>query len=201
VRARGAPLTARLGRLTGMVIVADAETDDDLDALAEAVLELDSPPLLVGAAGLAQALARRLGLAAPRVDPPAGDRWLIVAGSRHPATRRQIEAAREAGLTVLATPEAPAGDPARAAAELAAAARARLDAERFDVVLVAGGATLVALYRALGAERVDLEGAPRPGLALGRLRAPGRDPLCVITKAGGFGEPDLFVALAREAVA
>jgi uncharacterized protein YgbK (DUF1537 family) len=201
VRARGAPLTARLGRLAGMVIVADAETDDDLDALAEAVLELDSPPLLVGAAGLAQALARRLGLAAPRVDPPAGDRWLIVAGSRHPATRRQIEAAREAGLTVLATPEAPAGDPARAAAELAAAARARLDAERFDVVLVAGGATLVALYRALGAERVDLEGAPRPGLALGRLRAPGRDPLCVITKAGGFGEPDLFVALAREAVA
>jgi uncharacterized protein YgbK (DUF1537 family) len=201
VRAGGAALTARLGRLAGTVIVADAETDADLDMLAQAVLEMDSPPLLVGAAGLALALARRLGLAAPRVDPPAGERWLILAGSRHPATRRQVEAAREAGLTVLAAPETPQGDPGAAVQALAAQARARLDAERFDVVLVTGGETLAALYRALGAERLDLEGAPRPGLALGRLRVPGREPVCVVTKAGGFGEPDLLVALAREAVA
>jgi uncharacterized protein YgbK (DUF1537 family) len=201
VREGGSALTARLVRLAGMVIVADAETDADLDTLVEAVLELDAPPLLVGAAGLALALARRLGLAAARVDPPAGERWLIVAGSRHPATRRQVEAAREAGLTVLATPDAPQTDRAGAVADLAAQARARLDAERFDVVLVTGGETLVALYHAFAAERLDLEGAPRPGLALGRLRAPGREPLTVVTKAGGFGEPELFVNLVREAVA
>src|SRR5437867_1575682 len=182
-------------------IGADAETDADLDALIEAVLELDAPPLLVGAAGLALAFARRLGLAAARVDPPAGERWLIVAGSRHPATRRQIEAAREAGLTLLATPDAPQADRAGAVTELVAQERARLEAERFDVVLVTGGETLVALYHALGAERLDLEGAPRPGLALGHLRVPGREPLTVVTKAGGFGEPDLFVNLVREAVA
>src|SRR2546426_1150071 len=201
VREGGRPLTARLVRLAGMVIVADAETDADLDTLVEAVLELDSPPLLVGAAGLALALARRLGLAAARVDPPTGERWLIVAGSQHPATRRQVEAAREAGLTVLATPDAPQPDRAGAVTDLAAQARARLDAGPVDVVLVTGGETLVALYHALGAERLDLEGAPRPGLALGRLRAPGREPLTVVTKAGGFGEPDLFVSLVREAVA
>jgi uncharacterized protein YgbK (DUF1537 family) len=201
VREGGSPLAARLVRLAGMVIVADAETDADLDALIEAVLELDAPPLLVGAAGLALALARRLGLATARVDPPAGERWLIVAGSQHPATRRQVEAARDAGLMVLATPDAPQADRAGAVAELAAQARARLDAERIDVAIVTGGETLVALYHALGAERLDLEGAPRPGLALGRLRAPGREPLAVVTKAGGFGEPDLFVSLVREAVA
>src|SRR5919108_3777187 len=128
VREGGSALTARLVRLSGMVIVADAETDADLDALIEAVLELDAPPLLVGAAGLALALARRLGLAAARVDPPAGERWLIVAGSRHPATRRQVEVARDAGLTVLATPEAPQADRAGTAGELAAQVRARLDA-------------------------------------------------------------------------
>src|SRR5204862_231651 len=138
----------------------------------EAVFELDAPPLLGGAAGLALALARRLGLAAARVDPPAGERWLIVAGSQHPATRRQVEAARDAGLMVLATPDAPQADRASAVAELAAQARARLDAERIDVAIVTGGETLVALYHPLGAERLDLEGAPRPGLALGRLRAP-----------------------------
>src|SRR5439155_1114011 len=80
----------------------------------------------------------------------------------------------------------------RAVTALAAQARGRLDAGPVDVVLVTGGETLVALYHTLGAERLDLEGAPRPGLALGRLRAPGREPLTVVTKAGGFGEPDLF---------
>src|SRR5258705_2497847 len=111
VREGGHPLTARLVRLAGMVIVAAAETDADLDTLVEAVLELDSPPLLVGAAGLALALARRLGLASARVDPPAGERWLIVAGSQHPATRRQVEAAREAGPTVVSTPLPPQAHP------------------------------------------------------------------------------------------
>src|SRR2546430_60902 len=169
-----------------------AELDAAPGRLVGAVLGLDWPPLLGGAAGLALALAGRLGLAAARVDPPTGERWLIVAGSQHPATRRQVEAAREAGLTVLATPDAPQPDRAGAVTDLAAQARARLDAGPVDVLLVTGGETLVALYHALGAERLDLEGAPRPGLALGRLRAPGREPLTVVTKAGGFGEPDLF---------
>jgi D-threonate/D-erythronate kinase len=201
VRGDGAALRARLDRLSGTVIVADAETDADLDALVEAAWSSSRPPLLVGAAGLAQALARRLRLAGRRVDPPAAERWLIVAGSLHPATRRQIAAAREARLPMLASPDAPVEDRAAAVAELAARARERLDAERFDVVLVAGGETLAALYRALQAERIELEGAPRPGLAVGRLIAPGRPPLTLLTKAGGFGEPDLFVTLAREAVA
>ena len=201
VREGGAALAARLGRLAGMVVVADAETDADLESLIDAVLALDTPPLLVGAAGLAQALARRLGLVAPRVEPLAGERWLIVAGSRHPVTRRQIDVAREAGLTVLAAPDTPQSDRTRVVADLAAQVCARLGVERFDVVLVTGGETLVALYHALGAERLVLEGAPRPGLALGRLRVPGRDAVTVVTKAGGFGEPDLFVSLVREAVA
>src|SRR5204862_230569 len=63
-----------------------------------------------------------------------------------------------------------------------------------------GGSPLAArLVRLAG--MVIVADAPRPGLALGRLRAPGRQPLAVVTKAGGFGEPDLFVSLVREAVA
>jgi D-threonate/D-erythronate kinase len=201
VREGGTALAARLGRLAGMVVVADAENDADLDALVEAVLALDTPPLLVGAAGLAQALARRLGLASARAEPVAGERWLIVAGSLHPVTRRQVDLAREAGLPVLAAPDTPQADRTRVAADLAAEARARLERERFDVVVVTGGETLVALYRALGADRLELDGAPRPGLAIGRLRVPGATPITLVTKAGGFGEPELFVSLAREAVA
>jgi len=198
VRAGAASLSARLGRLAGTVAVADAESDDDLFALVEAALEpVAGAPLLVGSAGLATALARHLDLVAPPPALPRGGRWLIVAGSRHTATRAQVTAARRAGLEVLAAPEADASHDVAAA--LAAEARRRLESRARDLIVATGGATAVALYRALGAERIDLLGAPCPGLALGRFALPGGTSLPVLTKAGGFGAPDLLVTLHREA--
>jgi uncharacterized protein YgbK (DUF1537 family) len=194
-------LAARIGRLAGTVIVADAETDADLDALAEAALTVVPAPLLAGSAGLARALAARLGLLPQRMELPTGPRWLLVAGSTQPATRRQVKEARAAGLTVLATPDRRVADPAEALARLAAQAAAAIEKERWDLVAVTGGETAVALWTVLGADRLDLLGVPAPGLALGQLRVRGREPLTVLTKAGGFGPPDLFVALQKEAVA
>jgi uncharacterized protein YgbK (DUF1537 family) len=199
VRAGEAALSRELARLAGAVVLADAETDTDLDALAGAALVATPPPLLVGSAGLAGALARRLGRGADPPPLPAGRRWLIVAGSRHPATRRQVAAARAAGLTVLAAPEAEGRDRGAVARALAAEARAALERDGAELVLVAGGDTALALVEALGAEGIDLIGAPRPGLALGRLRLPDRPALALLTKAGGFGADDLFASLAREA--
>jgi uncharacterized protein YgbK (DUF1537 family) len=201
LRAGPIALAARLRRLAGTVIVADAESDADLDALVEAALAVTPAPLLVGAAGLARALAARLGLLPERAELPAGSRWLVVGGSLHPATRRQLREARAAGLTVLATPERAAGDGAEAIARLIDQALAALQREPWDLVVVTGGETAVALWTALGAERVDLVGAPVPGLAFGQLRVPGRDPIPLVTKAGGFGPPDLLVSLQKEAVA
>jgi uncharacterized protein YgbK (DUF1537 family) len=195
LRAGPEALAARLRRLTGTAIVADAESDGDLDALVEAALAVTPAPLLVGAAGLARALASRLGFLAERAELPAG-RWLVIAGSRHPATRRQVREARAAGLTVLATPERPADNPPETLARLIEQAVAALERERWDLVIVTGGETAAALWTALGAERIDLVGAPAPGLAFGHLRVPGRDPLPLVTKAGGFGAADLLVSLA-----
>ncbi|HUF91117.1 MAG TPA: four-carbon acid sugar kinase family protein [Candidatus Limnocylindria bacterium] len=195
VRAGVASLSARMVRLTGTVVVADAERDEDLDALVQAALPLATPPLLVGAAGLARALAAALGLLRSDAEIPAGRRWLIVAGSAHPATRAQIAAARAAGLTVLATADEPERDRA-AAARLAPRGCAALAGGGYDVVVVTGGETAVALYHALGAERIDLLGTPCPGLAFGHFRL-GARTLAVVTKAGGFGLPDLFVTLAH----
>ena len=66
-------------------------------------------------------------------------------------------------------------------------------------MLVTGGDTALALYEALDAERLDLVGPPASGLALGRLAlADGRE-LWLVTKAGGFGDPYLFVSLAKAA--
>jgi uncharacterized protein YgbK (DUF1537 family) len=190
------PLAARLTRLAGTVAVADAETDADLAALVDAVLALPAPPLLAGAAGLARALAARLGVLATGLLLPAASHVLIVAGSLHPSTRAQVDTARAAGLHVVATPDSATAVNREAAARLAAEAARILDAGDVDLVIVTGGETAVALYRALATERIDLVGAPLAGLALGHLRAPRHPALPVITKAGGFGDPNLFVTLA-----
>jgi uncharacterized protein YgbK (DUF1537 family) len=87
------------------------------------------------------------------------------------------------------------------AAALAAEARRILSQEPVELVVVTGGDTATALYRALEAERLDLAGPAGPGLAFGALRAPGRPALPWLSKAGSFGPPDLFVRLGREVAA
>lgn len=200
VRAGHESLAARLQRLAGMVIVADAETDADLDALVAAATSIAPSPLLAGAAGLARALAARLGCLGAPVDVPSVRRWLVVAGSRHPATRAQIAAARAAGIDVVASADTDEGDRAAVAAALAAQALERIERDRVDALVVSGGETALALFAALGADTFELEGVPGEGLALLRLEGP-RDRLSVVTKAGAFGAPELLVALVKEPVA
>lgn len=86
------------------VVVADAETDADLIALARAALTC-GVPLLCGSAGLARALAD-LSLYVPAAAVPLLSARppgpiLVVAGSRHPRTVRQVEVAREWGALVV----------------------------------------------------------------------------------------------------
>jgi uncharacterized protein YgbK (DUF1537 family) len=89
-----------------------------------------------------------------------------------------------------------AGDPARRRQivdRLADAARTRVDRERPGGLLLTGGETAIAVLRALGATGVRLAGQLEPGLALGVLTGGPFDGLAVMTKAGGFGDPDVLV--------
>jgi D-threonate/D-erythronate kinase len=68
------------------VLVCDAETDDDLLAIAAASMKLDCRPIWVGSAGLAYQLPRAAGLAKNVVTPPISlppirDSLLFVIGS------------------------------------------------------------------------------------------------------------------------
>ena len=205
------------------IIVADAETDADLEALAGAALA--APELvLAGSAGLAGAVAAAVGCAGPPVALSAGRAWLIVAGSLHPATRAQIDAleaagvkglrldddARDPGCRVLVeairsghpafitTGEAACPTlPARAAtaSRLAEAAARVLAGSHPDLIVATGGETALALFRAVGAERLELAGAPASGLALGEAIVGAGRALPLLTKAGGFGAPDLLLTL------
>jgi uncharacterized protein YgbK (DUF1537 family) len=177
------------------IVVCDAETDVDLAAVVATAMALPAPPILVGAAGLAMALARHLNLLGDVPRVPAGARWLVVAGSRHPATAAQVEALAPHGARILRSPHEPGSDRAAIAGDLARQARKVLESEPIDGVAVMGGDTAVALYRELDADRLELLGAPLPGLALGRIRWGNNRELTLLTKAGGFGPPDLFVRL------
>src|SRR5262249_46595426 len=135
--------------------------------------------------------------------PDAGSR-LVVAGSRHPATREQIAAVERGGLTrvrgkrggsvdihpggerppegataLLPTPDAFDGPRDEVATRLAAVASAVLAEVGPALLVLTGGDTALAVLRALGARRLELDGAPASGLALGRLVRDGRPPLTV----------------------
>jgi uncharacterized protein YgbK (DUF1537 family) len=225
VRGSHHDLLLAVDRAPGELIVADAETPADLQAIARAAIA--SPSLLLaGSAGLASALSAELGYSgSPAALPPPGA-WLIVAGSLHPATRAQVQALAEAGVTAAWLEEPATDAAARLAAALAggrpaflatdgsisaptAAARAAtagrlarmvasiLQRLQPDLVAITGGDTACALARELRAERLELLGAPSIGLALGEVVVNGMSRLRVLTKAGGFGAPDLFVTLLR----
>lgn len=197
---QGAPaVAARLDRFLsagGRVLAADAETASDLAVLVQAAG--DAPVLLAGSAGLATALARQKGCAATGRPAPPLRPLLIVAGSANPVTQGQISRLGErADLTVVASPDdGRTQEPDRrreTVRRLAAAARNQIDRERPGALLLTGGETAIAVLRALDAGGVRLAGQLEPGLALGTLAGGPFDGLVVMTKAGGFGDPDALV--------
>ncbi len=97
------------------IVVADAETDDDLLTLGRAVAG-GRLPLFCGSAGFARQLARALPLTwntRPRSEVAPGSRpILIVAGSQHEATARQIEMLRDSGVPIVRPGQSLIDDPA-----------------------------------------------------------------------------------------
>jgi uncharacterized protein YgbK (DUF1537 family) len=205
-----AAVRARLARALdtgGGLLVADAETDADLEAVAAAAGGL--PALLAGSAGLARVLARGLP-ARPAPSPVLRRPLLVVAGSAHPATRAQLDrlAGRPGAEVLAAPPGGAAGTPAarrRVAADLADRARQRWErpgpAGPPRTLVLTGGETALAVARALGASGLRLAGEAEPGIAVGALLDGPRAGLAVVTKAGGFGDPDALVRLLEAAAA
>ena len=197
VRRGAAAVAARLARWAetgGRALVCDAETDADLAVLAAAAEGL--PVLLAGSAGLAAALAARLSPPLLRHRAAPCGPLLVVAGSAHPATRSQLarlEARGIGGIWPLDAAGAPADDREAVVRDLAEATRRRLEREVPGTLLLTGGETAVAVCRALRATGIRLAGELEPGLALGALLDGPRAGLPVITKAGGFGDPETLI--------
>ncbi len=91
----------------GIIVVCDAETDDDLDAIAEAILSHSLLPTVAGCAGLAGALARRLmGEHAPSAWPTesAGPVLGVLASASSSLMEQARYAASQRDLAVVPFP-------------------------------------------------------------------------------------------------
>lgn len=85
------------------IVIADAETDEHLDAIVRAAITTEVK-LWCGSAGLAHALARHrqpMLQAAVPIHPDTPKPTLIVAGSDHANTRQQLAALRERGIGLI----------------------------------------------------------------------------------------------------
>ncbi len=200
-------IAARLGHHAAMADSPDINEQGDVDhALATTAHDLP-----VGARGLAEALAKRLSPVAKATAIPAISAPVICAiGSTDPITTSQVERLRAAlEVTYIAAPdgEAPSilpplghltvlqatagigADPDLVARRLGGAI-ARLHPPAGATLVLSGGATAQVVLRALGIGILQLAGEALPGLPIARAGG-----FTIITKSGGFGEPDALLAL------
>lgn len=202
-------IAARLGRHTGAAIIPDIASQADI----EQALETGGHDLLVGALGLAEALAARWapGASIPAPSPLAAPVFCVI-GSTDAITTEQIERLRSAcpELAYIAAPdgEMPQSVPPTAALTIVQAtagdgtADGTMVARRLgaallhlrpppgSVLVISGGATAQLVLESLGIAVLQLEGEALPGLPLAHAAG-----FTIITKSGGFGDPDTLLAL------
>jgi uncharacterized protein YgbK (DUF1537 family) len=202
----------KLGPHAARATIPDTLTPGDMEAALEAA-EKAGLDLLIGARGLAEALARRMTgrRDATPADIPEGP-VLFVVGSRDPITLAQIDELRAAyPLRYLPAPnghlrdlqadtspitlvQATPGDteitPLAVSQNLAEGVCPALT-ETATTLLLSGGATAEAVLERMGITRFRLLGDCLPGLGL--AHAGGQ---CIIAKSGGFGQPDTLRTIA-----
>ncbi|MDR9437986.1 MAG: four-carbon acid sugar kinase family protein [Halomonas sp.] len=212
-------------------VVADADSDLALARLYDAALGAGIPRLMVGAAGLATAMAQRCfgTLRASHRSLSSVSAVLYVVGSRSPRAAEQLSRLRcelpslpviEALGPPCAIPQVDAAllvprlmpgsgssialdDKEKVEAEEVAGAMAEGVAHvledwphgRETLLFLTGGDIAMATLMRLGVTSISVEAEWAPGVALGCLD--GEPTRRVMTKAGGFGAPDLLQRLHR----
>lgn len=182
-------LAAALRDSSPRILICDAATDEDLASIADVLRETAARPFVASPAGFIPAWAALDNYC--RQEPPAiphPRKWLVVCGSRHPQSRRQASLATALGLAVIQSSMNTMHSPELVASELASQAIGFIGKERPDAVLIMGGDTVWALWRAMGVTALT----PLPELLPGIAACVSPDNhLLFVTKAGGFGDDRL----------
>jgi uncharacterized protein YgbK (DUF1537 family) len=181
----------------------DASSDDDLDGIVAGTFERGRKVLWVGSAGLASALARRLGAERGPQAAVRGGPALFCIGSDHARTlvqqaallaeRAAVQAySREGICAALSRGQHVVLRIARGCArvsELISGAPAA-------ALVLSGGDTASLVCAAAGVRRIELCDEIVPGVPRGILRGGEFDGIPVVTKSGGFGDRDALIQVA-----
>ncbi len=197
-----------LGDLAQIADIPDSLSRADMQALVE---NLPEDMLLVGAKGLAEALACKIsGKAEAQAVVPRPRKALIAIGSRDPITQAQVAALRGAEqidyrpapngegrdhrplgrLTLLQATQGSLPASAQSVAEALAVTLTPL-MPMTDLVFITGGATAQTVLASIGISHMTLLGECFAGVPI--AAAGGK---MILTKSGGFGEADILVRLA-----
>ena len=212
---RGPALADAFGKAadTRGVVVCDAETDGDLDAIAAAAVRAPANLALAGSGGLAAALGRtRAATTARESGPrPTAGPVLVVVGTAEPVAAEQITRLTGCtvhtldadaliagpvpippvhGVTVLRVGPAAGIDPAISAALARTVAAAAPDVA--DLVLI-GGETARRVLEAIGVDVLE----PLDEIHHGAVRSRAPDGRVVVTRPGSFGGPDSLAQIVR----
>lgn len=203
-------IAARLGKHAGAAIIPDIASMDDIAAAL-----LQEHDLVVGARGLADAMARKAWPGASAKEPvlPASAAYCVI-GSTDPITLAQLGHLRdsfpglidimapngEAGaqgkassrLTLLQATQGPAPVSGQAVAAALGASLKQLCPPPDALLVLSGGATAQVILGTMGVEVLELMGEVLPGLPIARAGS-----LTVVTKSGGFGDPGTLSRLLR----
>jgi uncharacterized protein YgbK (DUF1537 family) len=198
------------------LVSVDANCDHDLDNIAAAILPMGRRILWAGSAGLAAALARRLGTPVP--GPPAPGPWppapvcsvLFCIGSDHAATLAQQSSLLAERPSVLLHPHAATreqiGDALACGQHVilriprglvsVEQVREQISGMAVAALVLSGGDTASLVCRAAGVQSIELCGEIVPGVPRGVLHGGEFDGISVATKSGGFGCSDTLIQVA-----
>lgn len=176
--------------------VIGAETEEEHAQAITALGAAGRLRLVAGPAGILPHLLATLGFVSGTPQGLLAPRGLLICGSVHPVTRRQIASlVLPEGWEVVASPgtwDAAAAIPHHD--QLAARAKSRAARGDLDALVVTGGDTAAAVLRALGVQVLRPLAELMPGVPCSEIEFASRRIL-YISKSGGFGDPDLFERL------
>jgi len=181
---------ARLLADTRNITICHENTQNGIQAVARNWIEAGG--IAAGPSSLLHAAAEVLAPGSLTPKFPSVRRALLVSGSRHVQSQRQIAAASGAlsnwGWSVFCSPDEHQGDPLTFAAQFGKQAKGAFESDQFDTIIVFGGDTAFSLLTAMNIDSLEPIGEVLPGVPVSLL--PNKKTL--ITKAGGFGDPDLL---------
>ncbi|MHC1551151.1 four-carbon acid sugar kinase family protein [Phyllobacterium sp. K27] len=206
------PVAGKLGRYAALATIPDISSHSEmLDWLDRA--QCGGVDLLIGARGLAEALAERIsGGAATQAPAMPGGPTLFVIGSRDPITLAQIDELRahtdprylpapngrladiEFDGSAITLVQAVSGAEVLTSADVSHALAESVCpnlTQNASILFLSGGATAEAVLKTMGIVRFRLLGECLPGLGLAHAQGH-----CIIAKSGGFGQPDTLKEVA-----